>query len=187
MKTVFKTQPDYLQVLTLEQAKQQLRIPMAIDDEDDIHEAMIIAAGDAISQQSGRVLGPCEIEIYLDGKDLADIVYLPWSPIEITEVAVKNDAGVYVATTEYEASTAGITPRIKFTGLGSRTGMDVVRITADAGFAQGEVPPGLLHAMRLLVVHYDENRSETIVPVPARVIPKGVDNLINPHRNVFML
>jgi uncharacterized phiE125 gp8 family phage protein len=118
---------------------------------------------------------------------LSDVVYLPWTPLEITEVAVKDDTGAYVATTDYEASTVGINARIRFTSLGSRTGMDVVRIKADAGFAQDAVPAGLVHAMRLLVVHWDENRSETIVPVPARTIPKGVDALISPHRNVFMI
>lgn len=185
MKTVFTTEPNPLQVVTLSEAKQQLRIPPDITDEDAIHTAYIGAAVDHIQQATGRLLAPCNIVIYLD--DSKGEHRLPWSPIVVTEVALKNAAGDYVATSDFEFSGFGQTPIIKINAQSESDGFDRTRVTATAGFSNGECPNSLKQAVKLLVVHYDENRSESIVPVPARSIPKGVDALINTYRNTFFV
>lgn len=184
-KTVFLTQGNALDVVTLAEAKQQLRIPADINDEDAIHTAYILAAVEHIEQASGRLLRPCTVEIYLDSAD--GEIRLPWSPLAVTAVALKNDAGTYVATTDFDFSGTGQTPIIKFNQKPNGEGYDVVRITATAGFAVGQCPQSFKQAVKLLVVHYDENRSETTVPVPARSIPKGIDALINPLRNTYFV
>lgn len=184
-KTVFLTQGSALDVVTLAEAKQQLRIPDDIEDEDAIHTAYILAAVEHIEQASGRLLRPCTVEIYLDSAD--GEIRLPWSPLVVTAVALKNDVGTYVPTTDYDFSGTGQTPIIKLNEKPLADNYDVVRITANAGFSVGQCPESLKQAVKLLVVHYDENRSETIVPVPARSIPKGIDALINPLRNTYFL
>lgn len=184
-KTVFLTQGDPLDVVTLEQAKQQLRIPDDIDDEDAIHTAYIMAAVEHLEYASGRLLRPCEVEIYLDSAE--GEIRLPWSPLTITSVEFKNDSGGYDATTEFEFSNTGTVPVIKFTSQPLGDGYDKVKITANAGYSVGSCPRSFQQAVKLLVVHYDENRSETIVPVPARSIPKGIDALINPLRNTYFV
>lgn len=184
-KTVFLTQGDALDVVTLSEVKKQLRIPDDIDDEDDLHEAYIRAAVEHIELASGRLLRPCTVEIYLD--DAEGEIRLPWSPLTVTSVEFKNDAGGYVATTDFKFSGKGVVPIIKFDSQPEGDGYDRVKITAEAGFAVGQCPRSFVQAVKLLVVHYDENRSETTVPVPARVIPKGIDALINPLRNTYFV
>lgn len=184
-KTVFLTQGNALDVVTLAEVKQQLRIPADIDDEDAIHTAYILAAVEHLEQASGRLLRPCIVEIYLDSAE--GEIRLPWSPLVVTSVELKNEAGTYVATTDFDFSGTGQTPIIKLNKKPDDDGYDVVRITATAGFDVGQCPNSFKQAVKLLVVHYDENRSETIVPVPARSIPKGIDALINPHRNTYFV
>jgi uncharacterized phiE125 gp8 family phage protein len=186
IRTEFTSQPDYLDVVTLAEAKQQLRIPTGINTEDDIHQAYIATACDHIERVTGRLLCPRNLTLWIDGNDLGGVMALPHSPLGITEVAFKDADGAYAATTEFDAALQGQTPWIRLRNRPDGDGFGRVRITATAGFAPGECPPALKQAVLLLIVHYDENRSETTIPVPARVIPKGVDALINPYRNTYM-
>jgi len=189
VKTTFTTQPNYLTVLTLAQAKEQLRIPSSIDDDDAIHTAYINVAGEQVMQMTGRVLAPCNLTMFIDSEDIDGRVRLPYSPLTITEVAYLQEDGSYVAAeaTDYKADTIGKTPSIELITPPQVSGYNVVRITATAGFASNACPQGLVHAMRLLVVHYDENRSQTIAPVPLREIPQGIYALVNTHRNEYFV
>lgn len=183
MRVEFITEPDALDVVTLAEAKQQMRIPTAITDEDALHESMIEAAVQMVQEMTGRVLAPCDIEIYLD--DIDGTIRLPYSPLDITEVAIKDGAGVYTATTEYSSSTRGKTPVVRITGGVPSSGFDRIRIQATAGY--DDAPSWAKQAVKLLVAHWDEHRSQTVVPVPAREIPKGVDAIISTHRNTYFV
>lgn len=56
-----------------------------------------------------------------------------------------------------------------------------VRITFDAGHAkQADVPQSIVHAARLLVAHFYENREETVLGVTAQTLPMGVGPLLRP-------
>jgi uncharacterized phiE125 gp8 family phage protein len=186
IRTEFTSTPNYLQVVSLAEAKQQLRIPSGITTEDDIHEAYIASACDHIERVTGRLLCPRDLTLWLDGDDLGGVMPLPHSPLVITEVAFKDADGAYAASTDFDAALQGQTPWIRFTNRPDSDGFGRIRLTCTGGFAAGSCPPALKQAVLLLVVHYDENRSETTIPVPARVIPKGVDALINPYRNTYM-
>jgi uncharacterized phiE125 gp8 family phage protein len=188
MRVQFTTNYDPLDVLSLNDAKEQLRIPLAITDEDDIHERMIAAAVATIQNLTGRVLGECELEFYFDDVPDDSRAFLPFSPLTVTAVDFKDSAGNYVAQvegTDYEVSTLGIVPRIRFLSQPSGSGFDRIVIKCNAGFT--DVPAPLKHAVALMVVHFDENRSQTITPVPLREIPKGVDAIISPYRNEFFV
>jgi len=188
MRTEFTTAPNFLTALPLADAKLHLRIPTGITTEDDLHEAYISAAGYHVMECTGVVLAPAAVRIFLDEfPPSGEWQALPYTPLVISEVAFKNSDGSYTATTDYEAALVGRTPRIRFTSTPvTQDGFGLIRITATCGHASGECPQPLLHAMKLLVAHYDENRSETTIPAAAREIPKGVDALISPWRNLFM-
>lgn len=190
IKTEFTTEADYSWVVTLAQAKAQLRIPTAITDEDTYHTDLIDVCGDHVQEMTGRVLATRSVVMYIDSDDLDQsdddgFIYLPYSPLTISEVAVLNDAGAYVVTTDFEADTRGKSPRIKITAS-TVAKPNAVRITGTAGFTEGDCPRALALAVKLLVVHFDENRAQTIAPVQLREIPIGVHDLVMPHRNIYV-
>lgn len=189
MTTEFVTQPNFLTALPLAAAKLHLRIPTGITTEDDLHTAYIAAAGQQVMECTGVVLAPASVRIFLDEfPSTGEWQALPYTPLVITEVAFKNSDGTYTEMTDFEASLVGKTPKIRFTSTPvTQDGFGLVRITATCGYASGACPAPLVHAMKLLVAHYDENRSETTIPAAAREIPKGVDALISPWRNIFMV
>lgn len=190
MKVNFTTNYTATDILSLAEAKQHLRIPSAITDEDALHTRMIGAACQTIQNLTNRVLGPCEVEIAYDEREGEGAEYLlPVSPLSNVVVKYKRADGSGYDTktsgTDYEISTRGIVPRLKLLTSLPGTGFDRLLIEADAGFAVGSCPAPLKQAVALLVVHMDENRSATIAPVPLREIPFGVMNLISQYRNEF--
>lgn len=59
---------------------------------------------------------------------------------------------------------------------------EAVRVTYTAGATRKEdVPQAIVHAARLLVGHYYENREASIVGVTAQDLPLGVRHLLAPH------
>ena len=189
MKVNFTTNYTATDVLSLAEAKQHLRIPSAITDEDALHTRMIGAACQTIQNLTNRVLGPCSVEIAYDERDDEGVEYLlPVSPLSSVVVKYKNTSGTYdtkTLGTDYELSTRGIVPKLKLLTSLPGTGYDRLLIEANAGYSVGAVPSPLKQAVALLVVHMDENRSATIAPVPLREIPFGVMNLVSHYRNEY--
>lgn len=190
MKVTFTTNYTPTDVLSLAEAKQHLRIPSAITDEDALHTRMIAAACQSVQNLTNRVLGPCTVELSVDEREDEGSEYrLPVSPLSSVVVKYKNAAGTGYDTktlgTDYELSTRGIVPRLNLLTSLPGTGFDRLLIEANAGYAVGAVPSPLKQAVALLVVHMDENRSATIAPVPLREIPLGVMNLISHYRNEY--
>jgi len=188
MRVEFTSTYNPLSVLSLAEAKAQLRIPSAITDEDDIHTRMIGAAVATIQNITNRVLGQCNVSFYFDEVPEESTAFLPLSPLTLTNVEYKNADGNYVAQSagvDFDFSAKGIVPRVRFLSQPSGTGFDQIVINCAAGYSV--VPAPLKHAVALMVVHFDENRSQTIVPVPLREIPKGVDAIVSVYRNEFFV
>ena len=190
MKVTFTTNYTATDVLSLAEAKQHLRIPAAITDEDALHTRMISAACMSVQNLTNRVLGPCTVELTADEReDEATEYLLPISPLSSVVVKYKRADGsgydTKVLNTDYELSTRGIVPKLKLLTSLPGTGYDRLLIEANAGYSVGAVPSPLKQAVALLVVHMDENRSATIAPVPLREIPFGVMNLVSHYRNEY--
>lgn len=63
---------------------------------------------------------------------------------------------------------------------------EAVRITFTAGYGvkATDVPPAILHAARLMIGHFYENREESIVGVTAQSLPLGCKALLAPFLRV---
>jgi uncharacterized phiE125 gp8 family phage protein len=66
---------------------------------------------------------------------------------------------------------------------GTKDEREAVTITFKAGFGDtaADVPPNLIHAMRMLCAHYDRNREAVLAARPP-VVPEGVETLISGER-----
>lgn len=62
---------------------------------------------------------------------------------------------------------------------------EAVRVTYVAGHNRpADIPQAVLHAARLMVAHYYENREASVIGVPAQDLPLGVRNLVGPFLRV---
>jgi len=56
-----------------------------------------------------------------------------------------------------------------------------VQISLTVGYAEADVPAAIVHAIKLMVAHWYENRRQVITSNPYE-IPMGVHSLLNPYR-----
>ena len=57
-----------------------------------------------------------------------------------------------------------------------------VQVNMTLGYAEGSIPDGLLHAVKLLVAHYYENRNIVVVGTISSQVPNMIHSLLNPYR-----
>lgn len=64
---------------------------------------------------------------------------------------------------------------------------DAIKITYVIGYGDtaASVPDTVLHALKMLVAHYYENRENELIGVASKTLPFGIDNLINMERNTW--
>jgi uncharacterized phiE125 gp8 family phage protein len=62
-----------------------------------------------------------------------------------------------------------------------------VRVTWKSGWEkEADVPEDLIHAMKLLVGHWDQNREAVVIGSISKEIELAVDDLVAPHRIKFI-
>ena len=59
-----------------------------------------------------------------------------------------------------------------------------IKITFSVGYAEASVPEAILHALRLLVSHYYENRMTVVVGRQANDVPMTVASLLSQYRKL---
>ena len=57
-----------------------------------------------------------------------------------------------------------------------------VQVNFSYGFLEAEVPKPLLHAIRLMVGHWYEQRQQVVVGTIVANLPLGIYSLLNPYR-----
>jgi uncharacterized phiE125 gp8 family phage protein len=63
---------------------------------------------------------------------------------------------------------------------------DRVVITADIGYADGSIPPPVIHAVRLLVSqYYDVRENFAIGTIISSEMRNGIKSLLSPYRNIY--
>lgn len=130
--------------------------------------------------------------LYLD--DLPDngLVELRIGPVRrILQVLCYDSAGepALLAPEDYVVDLSAVPARIKFRSRvvrGPICPLNGYEIDFVAGFGETtlEVPQDLRQAIRMLVVHWYENRSAVAADVDLVSTPKGVNGLIQPYRTV---
>jgi uncharacterized phiE125 gp8 family phage protein len=175
--------------LTLEEAKRFLRI--TTDAEDDVVAALIAAARKRIERGTELALITQTVEVKLDGFWGSCAIELPMPPLqEVVSVQYLDTAGALqtLPADTYKVSTHRRPGRVWLASGKSwpttKDEREAVTITFKAGFGDDpvDVPPNLIHAMRMLCAHYDRNREAVLAGEAPQVVPEGVETLISGER-----
>jgi hypothetical protein len=135
-------------VITLADAKLNLRVDDEVEFEDSLVESLIASATRYLERRTGWHLGTVEERtVYLCGYG-AQTMWLPQPPVaESVEIEADGEA-----VTEFTVRGSRL-----FLADGWTYGTEYV-VTYDAGYAAGSGPPDLMQACRLLVAGWFEDR-----------------------------
>ena len=175
--------------LTLEEAKRFLRITS--DAEDDVVLALVAAARKRIERGTELALITQTVEVKLDGFWGACAIELPMPPLqEVVSIQYFDGAGALqtLPADTYKVSTHRRPGRVWLASGKSwpttKDEREAVTITFKAGFGDDpvDVPPNLIHAMRMLCAHYDRNREAVLAGEVPQIVPEGVESLMAGER-----
>jgi uncharacterized phiE125 gp8 family phage protein len=175
--------------LTLEEAKRFLRI--TTDAEDDVVAALISAARKRIERGTELALITQTVEVKLDRFWGGCAIELPMPPLqEVVSVTYLDadgapqtlDPATYVVSTHRRPGRVWLAFGKSWPA--TRNEREAVTITFKAGFGDepADVPPNLIHAMRMLCGHYDRNREAVLAGVVPELVPEGVESLMAGER-----
>ena len=175
--------------LTLEEAKRFLRITSSA--EDDVVAALVAAARKRIERGTELALITQTVEVKLDGFWGSCAIELPMPPLqEVVSIQYLDAAGALqtLPADTYKVSTHRRPGRVWLASGKSwpttKDEREAVTITFKAGFGDdsADVPPNLIHAMRMLCAHYDRNREAVLVGEVPQIVPEGVESLMAGER-----
>ena len=175
--------------LTLEEAKRFLRITSSA--EDDVVAALVAAARKRIERGTELALITQTVEVKLDGFWGSCAIELPMPPLqEVVSVQYLDAAGALqtLPADTYKVSTHRRPGRVWLASGKSwpttKDEREAVTITFKAGFGDdpADVPPNLIHAMRMLCAHYDRNREAVLAGEVPQIVPEGVESLMAGER-----
>lgn len=174
--------------LSLTQATDHLRVTDSA--EDGYITTLISLARERVEDDTGRRLLTQTWLQYFDEFPSGDELELAYGPVQsITSVTYKKSDATSstFAAADYDLDAAAIPPVIRL-GYGEVWPTDTlyptnpVTVTFVAGYLDAsEIPAPLIHAMKLLLTHWYENR-EVVAPVKLLTIPMGYEALIASYR-----
>lgn len=185
-------------VVTLEDAKAHLRV--FHDDDNDYISALIAAAVGLLDGADGylnRALGlqswtfsldrfPCHRHDWRPAR-----IYIPLVPlISIDSVEYTASDETTKQLTNFRTFGAGssqpgyIVPALDMSWPSTVCDTETVRITFTAGYEAGKIPPGIQHAIKLMIGHWFENREAVTTDQKGLAnLPLAVDALLAPYRS----
>lgn len=188
------TQPAE-EALTLAEVKNTGRVDF--NDDDEFFTRCIRAARETVEGPDGAgiVLMASQWTMKLDG--FPSEIWIPTGPIMSIDTLSYVDgdgASQVVASGDYQWRKdrfgARIRPSTGKTWPSTHKQFDAVTVTFTAGYpgtddtpvSRDNLPTPVLHAMRMLIAHWDANRETTIVGVVAAEVQHGFDSLMNMYR-----
>jgi len=160
-------------------AKQQLRVDY--DDEDTLIGVMVSAAARRIENYIGVPLSARdEIFVFKSFGSCLDIRLRPIN--SIGNVAYVDPDGVNQTLDAHRIAGESVFPAIGESFPSTLNPSDIV-VTANVGYEEGEdVPPSIIQAQLLLLVHYYQNREAVVTGTIAAELPLGVADLLQEFR-----
>ena len=183
MKLEITTQPTGTTLLPLSTAKEFLRVDSS--DEDVTITALINAAVQHSQDYTNRHFVVSDFNLYLD--DFYNCSFDIGPLVSITSVVYQDgtDAQQTLAAGKYWADFKREPGRIRFDSPPD-TYDDAFNVVTIAG-TLGEAPvEPILHAIKMLVAHYYENRRAVVVGTYTTEMPLGVAALLNPYRIIAL-
>jgi hypothetical protein len=188
---------DGTNVLSLADAKEFLRVDHATSAEDDVITAYINAAVSYCENYCSKLFDQRAVNFYLS--DFEKFIF-PYSDVQVTSVNYRkgyteNYDNELTSGTKY-VQYGGTPSWIKFINVdwyaeASQDDPYPLSVVANVGNFQhlddptGYTPPeSVKQAVRMLVGHYYEQRTATVVGSIVSSVPMGVHALLNPERYI---
>ena len=174
---------NYASVISTSDLKNHLRVTSS--DEDSLINSYRTAACQFVENYCNTRL--TSQSVYFYASTFGAIGEFQISPvISVTAVEYKTSQGgsyISLGSTNYYVERARVPALIKFMTAPSvdNDAIAPVRVTATCGYAT--TPEPLVHAVRLLVAHYFENRQAAEVGF-IKEIPLGIKSLLNTYRSI---
>lgn len=172
--------------LTTSEAKAHLRVDHSLDDTE-IDTLVKVARGHA-EMLLDRAIISQSWKLTLDG--FYTVLKPLRGPVQsVTHVKYYDGDNVLqtLASDQYELDVHGrrIVPAYNVIWPSTYSRIDAVVVTFVCGFgdAADDVPAEVLHAMKLLLAHYYENREAVTFGSPTE-LPMGVDSLLSSYRTI---
>jgi len=173
--------------LSLADAKTHLRVTTTASD--DYITALVTVARKHVENVTGRALITQTLVYTL--AELDDRMPLPRAPVaSISSVKLYSDAsaattvgsGVYTTSSSGERVSVVREDDESWPTVTLRS-FDPVEVTFVAGYgaSASDVPAGIVHAIKLLVGHWFENREPVVVGTITAAVPLSVDALLAPY------
>ena len=154
-------------------------------DEDTLIEALRSAAIEYVQNYCNVQLGDVTAVMYLD--EFRGTWEIPIGPVRsITSIEYNNTPSttLTLSTSQYYTDLKRKPARI--TTISPPTvhpdTSNGVQVTMELGYQIANIPDGLIHAIKLLVAHFYENRNIVVVGTTATEVPNLIHSLLNPYR-----
>jgi uncharacterized phiE125 gp8 family phage protein len=179
--------PPASEPLTLAEAKAFLRVEHG--DDDDVIGALIAGSRIHIESQTRRVLIAQTWRLSFDCWPAGGSIVIVPSPLrQVTAARVfRQDNTSAAIDVEVFGAELGADPSLLRFSPGSLPGpgrpFSGIEIDVEVGYGEaGDIPEPLRQAMRLLIVHWYENRGAMAVGQTVSVLPHAVMTLLAPYR-----
>jgi hypothetical protein len=179
-------------ILSLDDAKDHLRIPLADTSQDGLIDAYISAAIQTAEDDTERKIGLSKYQFRIPAKAMSmDLPYQEF--IEITKLSSLDEAGV--ATLLFEKDVTGdlstyiqpdpytVPPKLILKEV-IPVGAEYYLIEATFGMDISLIPPSIIQGIKMVLYHYYDNGSAVEVGRTANEVPLGAKSLF--HVNRFM-
>lgn len=168
--------------------KRHLHISLTGTDDDDDLGALIQAAREFVEQYLRRSLITQTWVLRLDA--FPPIIVLPRPPTQSATLKYRDGDNTLrtLDVSKYDVDTYGfkgsIIPAFSESWPITRAFRNAVEVTFVAGYgdAQTDIPAPIIHAMKLIVGHYFENRELSIAGTIITEIPFGVERILSPYK-----
>lgn len=191
MYTVLASAPAAEPISTAD-AKEHLRV--TVSDDDSYIDDLVIAARKNLEGILDRKLITQTWDLYLDRWPAGDSIVLPFGSLQsVTSVKFydRDDTEYTLSSSVYRVATWEVNGRVVLKDAQNwpsttlrNVGGVVVRFVCGYGDAGSDVPEPLIHAMKLTIGHYYENRESVIIAqglTPVEV-PDAAKALAYPYR-----
>ena len=174
--------PATAEVLSLEDAKAELDV--TFNDDDALISGHIASAIGVVQDYTNRFLAPTLVELQMDG--FLGPISFPFAPvISISALSYLDGAGTLSSIMDYrsvEGEPWVVMPAIGAGWPYAKPELASVRLRALVGYPEGQVPPGLLQAVKLALRAFYE------VPAGAALEAElnAVRSVASPYRFLYL-
>jgi uncharacterized phiE125 gp8 family phage protein len=186
--------------ITLDEAKDHLRVEIEDSDQDTVIKDLITAAREYAENYTHRALVTQTWDVWFDRWPSGDYIELPKPPLQsVTTVSYTDYEGSstsLVANTDYVVDTDSLFGRVvleydKTWPTATLHPKNPIKVRFVSGYSptsdsppdyRANVPKAIKSAMLLLIGHWFNHRENSLPGMAIQIIPMGADSLMSQYR-----